>query len=108
MVEAHRTLAGETSVEQRFYLMSLKADAQEFARAVRKHWGIENGLHWSLDVTFREHLGRLRKSELDMTDSDISSRDAFRPDHSPPVILSIAKDLSGKEILRPLASERQV
>jgi predicted transposase YbfD/YdcC len=61
MVEAVRTLAGETTVEQRFYLTSLKPDAQEFARAVRNHWGIENGLHWTLDVTFREDQSRLRK-----------------------------------------------
>jgi predicted transposase YbfD/YdcC len=61
MVEAPRTLAGETTVEQRFYLTSLKPDAQEFARAVRNHWGIENGLHWTLDVTFREDQSRLRK-----------------------------------------------
>jgi predicted transposase YbfD/YdcC len=61
MVEAYRTLAGETSVEQRLYLTSLKADAQEFARAVRNHWGIENQLHWTLDVTFREDQSRLRK-----------------------------------------------
>jgi predicted transposase YbfD/YdcC len=61
MVEATRTLARETSVEQRFYLTSLKADAQEFAHAVRNHWGIENGLHWTLDVTFREDQSRLRK-----------------------------------------------
>jgi predicted transposase YbfD/YdcC len=61
MVEAVRTLAGETTVEQRLYLTSLKPDAQEFARAVRNHWGIENGLHWTLDVTFREDQSRLRK-----------------------------------------------
>jgi len=61
MVEATRTLARETNVEQRFYLTSLKADAQEFAHAVRNHWGIENGLHWTLDVTFREDQSRLRK-----------------------------------------------
>jgi len=61
MVEAARTLAGETTVEQRFYLTSLKPDAQAFARAVRNHWGIENGLHWTLDVTFREDQSRLRK-----------------------------------------------
>ena len=60
-VEATRTLAGETTVEQRFYLTSLKPDAQQFARAVRNHWGIENGLHWTLDVTFREDQSRLRK-----------------------------------------------
>ncbi len=61
MVEATRTLRGETTVEQRCYLTSLKADAQEFARAVRNHWGIENGLPWTLDVTFREDQSRLRK-----------------------------------------------
>ncbi len=61
MVEATRTLAGQTTVEQRFYITSLEADARAFARAVRNHWGIENGLHWTLDVTFREDQSRLRK-----------------------------------------------
>jgi predicted transposase YbfD/YdcC len=61
MVEASRTLAGETTVEPRFYLTSRKPDAPQFAHAVRHHWGIENGLHWSLDVTFREDQSRLRK-----------------------------------------------
>jgi predicted transposase YbfD/YdcC len=60
MVEAIRTLGSRTSIEQRFYLSSLPPDAEQFAQAVRKHWGVENQLHWSLDVTFREDQSRLR------------------------------------------------
>ena len=60
MVEASRTRGDKTSVEQRFYLSSLPPDAEPFAQAVRKHWGVENQLHWSLDVTFREDQSRLR------------------------------------------------
>lgn len=60
MVQATRTVAGETKVAPRFDLTSLPPDAEQFAQAVRKHWGVENQLHWSLDVTFREDQSRLR------------------------------------------------
>lgn len=41
-------------------LSSIKLDAKTFARAVRTHWGIENRLHWILDVVFHDDLARLR------------------------------------------------
>lgn len=60
MVESRRTLQGKESVERRYYLSSLKADAKQFARAVRGHWGVENALHWVLDVVFGEDQSRAR------------------------------------------------
>lgn len=53
--------SGETSVEERYYLCSIKPDAELFAIVVRRHWHIENRLHWVFDVVFRED--RLRSKE---------------------------------------------
>jgi len=60
MVEAIRELGGQRTVERRYYLTSLPLGVETFARAVRGHWGVENKLHWVLDVCFREDQSRAR------------------------------------------------
>ena len=55
---------GKETIEVRYYISSLGVDVKQFARAVRGHWGIENGCHWTLDVTFREDESRLRDKHL--------------------------------------------
>lgn len=52
---------GESSVEQRYYITSLQDDPELLNGAIRSHWGIENNLHWNLDVVFRED-GQLKRA----------------------------------------------
>lgn len=58
-----KTSSGETD-DVRFYISSLKLNVKRFATCVRGHWGIENTLHWCLDVTFREDENRVRNRTL--------------------------------------------
>ena len=60
MVESERHSGGRVSFEQRYFITSL-GDVKLFQQAVRSHWGIENKLHWRLDVTFREDESRIRR-----------------------------------------------
>lgn len=61
LIEAERTIKGKTSMEQRYYICSRKAlPAKEALAAARSHWGIENELHWVLDVAFNEDQCRVR------------------------------------------------
>ena len=75
MVESVRTQNGKTTVEtresdhreyspwriSRYYISNLNLDAKKFGECVRSHWGIENSLHWILDVALNEDDCRIRK-----------------------------------------------
>lgn len=56
---------GKQTIEVRYYILSRKLSARQFAAAVRGHWSIENRLHWQLDVTFGEDQSRIRKGHAD-------------------------------------------
>ncbi len=60
LVERERRTPTETTHEVHYYLSRLDGDVATFARAVRSHWGIENRLHWVLDIAFREDESRVR------------------------------------------------
>ena len=62
MIERHRKTPSDEnwSLERHFYITSLPAEAKEIGRMIRNHWGIENSLHWVLDVTYQEDSCRVR------------------------------------------------
>jgi predicted transposase YbfD/YdcC len=81
---------GKTEAEIRYFLTSCDDDPAVLARAIRRHWSIENALHWVLDVTFREddsrvrdrtaarNLALLRKIALNLVAKDRGSRTSLR------------------------------
>ena len=61
MVRAERRVDGKCSVDTRYYISSLENNATVALHAARAHWGVENELHWELDIAFREDESRIRK-----------------------------------------------
>jgi predicted transposase YbfD/YdcC len=59
-IQSERIVKGQLSIETRYYISSLGYAAKDMLKAIRAHWGIENGLHWVLDVGFREDECRVR------------------------------------------------
>jgi len=57
----HREVAGKETDEVHYYISSLPPKVKRLAEAIRDHWGIENSLHWTLDVVFAEDDSRIRK-----------------------------------------------
>lgn len=101
---------GLESFETRFYLSSLPPDAKLLSRAIRAHWGIENSLHWSMDVTFREdahrllnrhgvqNLSAIRRLAVSILRRDTSSKigaknKRFKAALNPDYILSVLQNL---------------
>lgn len=61
-VESKRTMNGKTSCEYRYYISDLPAnDARGLLNYIRNHWGVENGLHWCLDISFADDDRRIRQ-----------------------------------------------
>jgi predicted transposase YbfD/YdcC len=60
-IESSREIKGKITFEKRYYISSLSAEPRPVFNVVRQHWGVENKLHWVLDITFGDDQSRIRK-----------------------------------------------
>jgi predicted transposase YbfD/YdcC len=61
MYTSTRLIAGKSTEEAHYFIGSRSADARVYGDAIRDHWGVENNLHWQLDMTFREDVNRVQQ-----------------------------------------------
>jgi predicted transposase YbfD/YdcC len=64
-IESIRDIKGEITIEKRYYIGSLAPKADYILNATRLHWGVENQLHWTLDVSFGDDQSRIRKGNAE-------------------------------------------
>ena len=88
-VEATRKIREKTSTETRYYITSLGGDAEKIAHVARSHWGIENGLHWVLDVIMNEDMSRVRKDNAAVNLATMRR-----------IAINLAKRVKGKSSIR--------
>lgn len=90
-----REVDGKTTTQTRYFISSLPLDVKRFAHAVRSHWGIENRLHWVLDMTFRDDDSRVRKDQAPKNFAVIK--------HMAMNLLNKAKDKKSLRVMRKKA-----
>jgi len=60
-INSERHIQDKVTTETRYYISSLPINAEHANRVIRNHWAVENSLHWTLDMTFREDESRIRR-----------------------------------------------
>ena len=82
-------IADKITEDTRYFICSKEIDINEFSKAVRSHWGIENSLHWILDIIFREDDSRARKKNAAVNFVTLKH-----------ITLNMLKNLDGKHSIR--------